>query len=96
MSGGKAADEQMAFEQAFARLPSGYIEGAFEGRPWGAIVRRSTDHRRVWLFARDLRGNDIVSFNLYRTASGGAVLKPCEMSSDKVTAFVIGFKPAVE
>lgn len=91
MSAGK-----VAFEQALARLPSGYIEGAFEDRPWGATVRRSTDHRRVWLFARDLRGNDIVSFNLYRTASGGAVLKPCEMSSEKVIAFVICFKPAAE
>ncbi|WP_245507211.1 hypothetical protein [Ferranicluibacter rubi] len=86
----------MAFEQALARLPSGYIEGVFEGRPWGATIRRSIDHRRVWLFARDLRGNDIVSFNLYRTTSGSPVLKPCEMSSDKVTAFVIGFKPAAE
>ncbi|PYE23506.1 hypothetical protein C8J32_107137 [Rhizobium sp. PP-CC-3A-592] len=91
MSAGK-----VAFAQALAQLPSGYIEGAFEDRPWGATVRRSIDHRRVWLFARDLGGNDIVSFNLYRTASGGPVLKPCEMSSDKVIAFVIGFKPTAE
>ncbi|TCQ08741.1 hypothetical protein C8J34_103129 [Rhizobium sp. PP-F2F-G36] len=88
--------DKVAFEQALALLPSGYIDGAFEGRPWGVTIRRSIDHRCVWLFARDLRGNDIVSFNLYRTASGGGVLKPCEMSSDKVTTFVIGFKPAAE
>lgn len=85
-----------AFEAALDRLPDGFVEGTFDGQPWGATVRRSTDGRRVWLFARDLRRNDIVSFNLYRTASGGALLKPCEMSSDKVVAFVIGFRPAAE
>ena len=37
--------------------------------------------------------NDIVSFNLYRVASGSASLKPCEMSSEKVIAFVLGYQP---
>jgi hypothetical protein len=50
----------------------------------------------VWLFARALKQTDIVSFNLYRTRRGGTLLKPCEMSSAKVVAFVIGFKPSVK
>lgn len=85
-----------AFEAALDRLPDGFVEGTFDGQPWGATLRRSSDGRRIWLFARNLRQNDIVSFNLYRTASGDAHLKPCEMSSDKIVAFVVGFRPLAE
>jgi len=43
------------------------------------------------LFARELGGSDIVSFNLYRTPAGRVHLRPCEMSSAKVIDFVRGF-----
>lgn len=81
------------FDTAFELLPEGYSEGAYEGRRFGVTVRRSEDGRRNSLFARELAGNDIVSFNLYRVASGSASLKPCEMSSEKVIAFVLGYQP---
>lgn len=85
--------EGREFERALAALPRGYSEGEFAGRRYGVTVRRSEDGRRTSLFARDLVGKDIVSFNLYRTGAGGTTLKPCEMSSDKVVAFVSGFTP---
>ena len=80
-----------AFEAALERLPSGYSEGVFDGCRYGVTVKRSDDGRRNSLFARDLAATDIVSFNLYRLESGETLLKPCEMSSEKVVRFVLGF-----
>ena len=81
------------FDAAFKRLPEGHSEGIHEGRRFGLIVRRSDDGRRNSLFARELAGTDIVSFNLYRFTSGKTSLKPCEMSADKVVAFVLSYRP---
>lgn len=83
------------FETALARIPDGYVEGDFRGKRWGATTTRSDDGRRTWLFAEELSGSDIVSFNLCRT-SAGPTLKRCEMSSSKVMGFVRGFRIAEE
>lgn len=85
--------EQAGFDAAFAKLADGYSEGVYEGRRFGLTVRRSEDGRRNSLFARELAGTNIVSFNLYRTGSDQTLLKPCEMSAEKVLAFVLDFKP---
>ena len=78
-------------ETALAAIPLGYSEGSYAGQRYGATLQRSEDGRRISLFARQLGGTDIVSFNLYRLSSGKAALKPCEMSSEKVVAFVLGY-----
>ncbi|KRW97490.1 hypothetical protein ACFFHG_09390 [Gellertiella hungarica] len=80
------------FETALDALPSGYSEGVYQGRRYGVSVRRSDDGRRNSLFARELAGADIVSFNMYRLGSGNTSLKPCEMSTEKVIDFVRGFR----
>ncbi|NGN44695.1 hypothetical protein G6N74_26925 [Mesorhizobium sp. CGMCC 1.15528] len=85
--------EHAEFDAAFDKLAEGYSEGVYEGRRFGLIVRRSEDGRRNSLFARELAGTDIVSFNVYRVTSGKISLKPCEMSADKVVAFVLDFRP---
>ncbi len=85
--------EHAEFDTAFEKLPEGYSEGAYEGRRFNLIVRRSKDGRRSSLFAKELAGTDIVSFNLYRIASGRTLLKPCEMSAEKVVAFVLDIRP---
>lgn len=36
-----------AFEDALAKLPNGYVEGSFSGRPWGVTVKRSKDGKRM-------------------------------------------------
>lgn len=82
-----------AFERALDQLTEGHQEGDFGGRRWGAAIHRSKDGRRVWLFAEELGGREIVSFNLYCTNESGSVLKPCEMSSEKVVEFVLNFRP---
>lgn len=81
------------FEDALAKLPDGYVAGNFSNRSWGVAVKRSQDGKRTWLYGEELSGTDIVSFNVYRLAGPGAILKPCEMSSAKVIEFVLGFEP---
>jgi hypothetical protein len=90
---GTSASVTTGFEQALAGLPDGYVEGDFQERRWGSTIKRSDDGRRVWLYAEELGGTDIVSFNLYVLFEERSVLKPCEMSSGKVTEFVLGFVP---
>jgi hypothetical protein len=80
------------FERTLAAFPEGYVEGYFHGRRWGSTVKRSDDGRRVWLFAEELGGSEIVSFNLYVVSGRRTALKPCEMSSQKVVDFVVGFQ----
>ncbi len=87
-------DELPEFEHLLAELPDGYMEGRFQGRPWGVTVKRSADGKRIWLYGEELGGTDVVSFNLYVLAGARLALKPCEMSSSKVVDFVLGFKPA--
>jgi hypothetical protein len=82
-------DEEL--ETALAALPLGYSEGCYGGQRYGVTLRRSHDGKRISLFARQLAGSDIISFNRYRLSSGEAVLKPCEMPLHKVVSFVLGY-----
>jgi len=79
----------MTFHAALDLLPTGYSTGWYLGRKYGVTVSRSADGKRVTLFARELGGQDIVSFNLYRLEGGVDALRPCEMSSQKVSDFVL-------
>ncbi|UWM84940.1 hypothetical protein [Rhizobium sp. SRDI969] len=94
-AGGKTLPSiQATFEDAFAKLPDGHVDGHFGNRPWGVTVKRSEDGKRTWLYGEELGGSGIVSFNLYHLAGSGPTLKPCEMSSAKVVEFVLGFVPS--
>lgn len=86
-------ESQDKFLTALEALPLGYSEGVYLESRYGVTINRSDDGRRWWLFARELGGTDIVSLNLYRPSSGRIVLRPCEMSIEKVTAFVHGYLP---
>jgi hypothetical protein len=87
---------QATFEDALAKLPDGYVDGNFGNRSWGVTVKRSEEGKRIWLYGEELGGTDIVSFNLYRLAGPGSILKPCEMSSAKVIDFVLGFEASTK
>jgi hypothetical protein len=84
-------DQLSAFLDSLGRLPNGFARGSYGGSPYGVTVDRSASLGWTKLFARELGGSDIVSFNLYRTPAGGVHLRPCEMSSAKVIDFVRGF-----
>lgn len=85
--------DQVEFITALESLPLGYTEGLYLGRRYGVTIEKSDDGRRWWLFGRELGGTDIVSLNLYRPRSGKIALRPCEMSVEKVTEFVRGYRP---
>ncbi len=78
------------FLAAFDALPTGGYGGTFEGRRYRIVKSQFSSARSQKLLAEELGGADTVSFNLYRLATGEALLKPCEMSAEKVRDFVLG------
>lgn len=81
------------FLDALARMPRGYSQGEYAGQRWGATLTEAAGGRRYKLFGEALGSNDFVSFNLYLTSDGQARLKPCEMPTEKVVDFVLGYIP---
>ena len=55
-------------------------------------LHSSADGRRRWLYGKELGGTKHISFNLYPLACG-MVLRPCEMPTEQVFAFVQDFVP---
>ena len=88
------ADEFSAFLDRLGRLPTGFSRGNYGGTPYGVTIDRSTGWTK--LFARELGGREIISFNLYRTPAGEIHLRPCEMSSARAIDFVRGFAADTE
>jgi hypothetical protein len=78
------------FLAAFDALPFGGYGGTYEGRRYRVVKSRFSTARSQKLEAEELGGNDYISLNLYRLATGEALLKPCEMPAEKVRAFVLG------
>ncbi len=81
------------FLDRLAALPTGYSEGIYEARRYGVTLTVSPDKKRWKFYAEELGGNEHISFNLYFLSQGAPRLKPCEMPSAKVIAFVLGFAP---
>jgi hypothetical protein len=81
------------FLRVFDRLPLGGYGGTFKGRRYRVAKSQMAGGRSQKLEAEELGGSDYISFNLYRLADGGALLKPCEMAADKVTDFILGLDP---
>lgn len=78
------------FVAAFDALPVGAYGGTYDGRRYRITKTLMATGRSQKLEAEELGGPDYISFNLYRLSGGEALLKPCEMPEDKVTAFVLG------
>ena len=79
-----------AFVAAFDRLPNGAYGGTYDGRRYRVAKTQMSNGRSQKLEAEELGGPDYISFNLYRLATGQALLKPCEMPEEKVVDFVLG------
>ena len=82
-----------AFLAAFDALPTGGYGGTFNGKRYRVTKSVMATGRSQKLEAEELGGNDYISFNLYRLASGASLLKPCEMPEEKVVNFVLGMVP---
>ena len=81
------------FLTAFDALPVGGYGANFEGKRYRVTKSVMATGRSQKLEAEELGGNDYISFNLYRLASGESLLKPCEMPEEKVITFVLGVVP---
>ena len=77
------------FIAAFDRLPEGGYGGTYGGKRYRITKTVMATGRSQKLEAEELGGNDYISFNLYRLASGECLLKPCEMPEEKVVDFVL-------
>ena len=78
------------FLYLFDNLPLGGYGGTYMGRRYRVVKSQMANGRSQKLEAEELGGTDYISFNLYRLASGETLLKPCEMPTEKVVAFVLG------
>ena len=69
-------------------LPNGAYDVRYLGKRY--LLRKETllNGKLLKVYAEELGGNDIVSGNYYPTIKGG-MLKPCEMSDQKVIDFVL-------
>ena len=74
------------------RVPEGWTAVTYRGRPYGLRRTSRADGRSVALYAEELGGTDVVSANVYRTATG-EVLRPCEMPAEVVLDFLRGAAP---
>jgi len=82
-----------AFLAAFDALPIGGYGATYLGRRYRITKTVMATGRSQKLEAEELGGADYISLNLYRLAGGAAILKPCEMPEEKVTAFVLEVEP---
>lgn len=88
-------EDLAAFSAALAVLPEGTVRGTAHTRRYVATKTLFNEGRSVKLVAEELGGADYISLNCY-LLSEGPLLKPCEMSAEKVVAFVLGFVPDQE
>lgn len=77
------------FIAAFDSLPVGGYGATAFGRRYRVTKSIYCTGRSQKLVAEELGGDDFVSMNVYRLATGEALLKPCEMPEDKARDFVL-------
>ena len=80
------------FLNRFEALPLGSFRCRSLGQTYIASKSSIVGNRGGKLVAEALDGSDYISFNIYRLRAKTEVY-PCEMSSDKVIAFVLDIDP---
>ncbi|APE45271.1 hypothetical protein BOO69_03490 [Sulfitobacter alexandrii] len=73
-------------------LPEGTRRGRAHGRAYVASKSTFNGGRSIKLVAEQLGGPDYISLNFYLLESGPRLF-PCEMTADKVIAFLRTFIP---
>ena len=68
-------------------FPNGYSVVLYRGRKYGVTRTDFNDGKSIKLYAEELGGNDFISLNYYITNQAER-LKPCEMTPEKVIAFL--------
>jgi hypothetical protein len=73
-------------------LPKGANDLFYKNRRYLLHKETLLEGRLIKIYAEELGGNDIVSGNYYPTIKGG-MLRPCEMSDEKVITFILHASP---
>lgn len=76
------------FYKKLLLLPDGANDLYYRKRRYLLRKESLLEGKLIKIYAEDLSGNDIVSGNYYPTMKGG-MLKPCEMSDEKVIDFIL-------
>lgn len=79
------------FKNNIENFPIGSFYCLYKTSRYLATKQLYSNGKIIKIYAKELKGNDIVSGNYFTTIKGG-VLKPCEMSDEKVIDFVCNTK----
>jgi hypothetical protein len=75
------------FRDKILSLPEGSFYCLYKDSKYVATKHLYSNKKIIKIYAKELKGNDIVSGNYFLTIKNG-LLKPCEMSDEKVINFV--------
>ena len=81
----------MTLLKRIQQLPLGYSEVPYENRKYGVTKSEFNQGNSYKVYAEELGGNNFISLNYYCT-SAREILKPCEMSAQKVTHFLENYR----
>tara|TARA_R110002073_G_scaffold159477_2_gene314793 strand:- start:1394 stop:1897 length:504 start_codon:yes stop_codon:yes gene_type:complete len=73
------------------QLDEGYSEVKYLANKYAVTKETFNEGRSVKVFAKNLKNDDFISFNMYHTKAG-LQLKPCEMAEEKVIDFLKQFE----
>jgi hypothetical protein len=76
------------FKDKLLKLPSGSFYVEYNNSKYLTTKHLYANNKIIKIYAKELKGNDIVSGNYFTTIKNG-LLKPCEMSDEKVIDFVL-------
>ncbi len=73
------------------KIPEGFTLGLFQDRKYAITKHTFNRGKSFKIYGRDLQGTDFVSLNYYTTRKKD-LLRPCEMTKEKVIDFIINVK----
>jgi len=79
------------FEEKLISLPLGSFYCIYNNTKYLATKQEYSNNKIIKIYAKELKGNDIVSGNYFLTIKNG-LLKPCEMSDKKVIDFILNLE----
>ncbi|MEA3352373.1 MAG: peptide methionine sulfoxide reductase [Campylobacterota bacterium] len=79
------------FKTNLLTLPFGSFYVLYKKNRYLVTKQQYSKGKIIKIYAKELKGTDIVSGNYFLTIKNG-LLKPCEMSDEKVISFVNGLE----
>lgn len=71
------------------KIPDGYSEAIYNNSRYSINKRSFNNGKSFKIYAKELKGKDFISLNFYIT-NNKKIIKPCEMTLEKVLAFLKG------